>query len=137
MVGLKVHFFWYQVGTGDFFHSFFSTIAYNLEDAKWGTKYPYIMNELYNGLLKEEHLEKAKAELVNIKKELEKLPVSRAIWDIEDLSKQMPWGNNTSSDITDLSNYFVTSDGEDLITIIDHAIDKAMEIQADISIESM
>ncbi len=38
----------------------------------------------------------------------------------------MPWGDDIGSDITDLSNYFVTSEGEDLITIITHAIDKAI-----------
>ena len=49
----------------------------------------------------------------------------------------MPWGNNISSDITDLSNYFITSDGEDLITIMFHAIDKAIELKSDIIIESI
>lgn len=136
-VGLTVKFYWYQIGTGDFLHSFFSTIAYNLEDAKWGTKYPFIMKELYSGKLKEEHLKKAKDELEIIKNELKELPVSKVIWDIDDLSKPMPWGDNISSDITDLSNYFVTSDGEDLITIIDHAIEKAIELRSDINIVSI
>lgn len=40
------------------------------------------------------------------------------MWDIEDLKKQPPWSNNISEDITDLSNYFVTSDGRDLISAI-------------------
>ena len=37
-VGLTVMFYWYHVGTGDFLHSFFSTIAFNLENKKWGSK---------------------------------------------------------------------------------------------------
>ena len=69
--------------------------------------------------------------------ELKKLSVSKVIWDIDDLAKPMPWGNNISSDITDLSNYFITSDGEDLITILAHAIEKAIELGSDISIESI
>ena len=136
-VGLTVKYYWYQIGTGDFLHSFFSTIAYNLENEKWGSKYPYLMNELYSGTLKVEHLKNAKYELEDIAKILEKLPIEKAIWDIEDLSKPMPWGDKISSDITDLSNYFVTSDGEDLITIISHAIDKAIEIDSDINITSI
>jgi len=136
-VGLKVKFFWYHIGTGDFLHSFFSTIAYNLEGGKWGTKYHYFMNELYSGILKEEHLKIAKNELETITVELKKIPISRAIWDIDDLSKQMPWGDNISSEITDLSNYFVTSDGKDLITIIQHAIDKAIELKSDVRIVSI
>ncbi|MFR0955253.1 MAG: Imm70 family immunity protein [Roseburia inulinivorans] len=31
-VGFKVKFYWYQIGHGDFLHSFFSTVAYNLEN---------------------------------------------------------------------------------------------------------
>ena len=74
-------------------------------------------------MLKKEHLENAKAELEIISNELEKISVKRVIWDIDDLSKPMPWGDNISPDITDLSNYFVTSDGEDLITTLNHAMD--------------
>ena len=136
-VGFKVSFYWYQVGTGDFLHSFFSTIAYNLEDGKWGTKYPFLMRELYGGILKEKHLNNVKDELEKIANELKKISVDKAIWDIDDLSKPMPWGNNISPDITDLSNYFITSDGDDLITIIHHAIDKAVELKSDITIESI
>lgn len=120
-----------------FYIPFFSTIAYNLEDAKWGTKYPFMMKELYSGILKEEHLKNAKVELKEIKNELKEISVSKVIWDIEDLSKPMPWGDNISSDITDLSNYFITSEGKDLITIIDHAIDKAIELRSNIYIESI
>ena len=30
-VGFKVAFFCYQIGNGDFLHSFFSTVSYNLD----------------------------------------------------------------------------------------------------------
>lgn len=136
-VGLTVKFYWYQVGTGDFLHSFFSTIAYNLENGKWGEKYPFFMKELYSGTLKEKHLKYAKKELEMITAELKGLSVDKVIWDIDDLSKPMPWGDNISSEITDLSNYFVTSDGKDLITIIQHAIDKAIELKSDVRIVSI
>ncbi|MBO4864429.1 MAG: immunity 70 family protein [Eubacterium sp.] len=136
-VGLTVKYYWYQIGTGDFLHSFFSTIAYNLEDGRWGTKYPVFMNELYSGILKYEHLLIANEELNNISNELKGLSIDKVIWDINDLTKPMPWGKNISPDITDLSNYFVTSDGEDLITIIHHAIEKAIELSSDIIIKSI
>ncbi len=32
-VGFKVKYYWYQIGSGDFLHSFFSTVAYRLENA--------------------------------------------------------------------------------------------------------
>ena len=40
MVGFKVKFYWYQIGSGDFLHAFFSTVAYNLENMKWGSRFP-------------------------------------------------------------------------------------------------
>ena len=38
MVGFKVKFYWYQIGSGDFLHAFFSTVAYNLENMKGPVK---------------------------------------------------------------------------------------------------
>lgn len=113
MVGFKVKFYWYQIGSGDFLHAFFSTVAYNLENMKWGSRFPVIMKELYQGHLPKEHVDAAIGELAVISAELRDLSPDHVIWDIEDLSKQPPWGNDISEDITDLSNYFVTSDGED------------------------
>lgn len=46
MVGLKTGPMFYKIGARSFLHSFFSTISNNLEDNKWGTKYPFIMKEL-------------------------------------------------------------------------------------------
>lgn len=136
-VGFKVRFYWYQIGHGDFLHSFFSTVAYNLEGGKWGSRFPVIMNELYQGKMNWEDADKAIEELSIIKKELQAFTPDKIIWDIENLSKQPPWKDNISGDITDLSNYFVTSDGEDFILILFHALEKAKEINCDIEIKSM
>ena len=95
------------------------------------------MKELYSGVLMKNHLIKAKEELEIISSKLKELSVDKAIWDIDDLSKPMPWGDRISPDITDLSNYFITSEGYDLITILHHAIDKGIELKSDIAIESI
>lgn len=50
-----------------FFIFFFSTVAYNLENKKWGTKFPVIMNELYLGELNSSHIPEAINELRRIK----------------------------------------------------------------------
>ena len=136
-VGFKVKFYWYQIGHGDFLHSFFSTVAYNLENGRWGSRFPVIMNELYQGKLERENIDKALEELSIIKKELQTCSPEKVVWDIEDLSKQPPWGNDISKDITDLSNYFVTSDGNDFINVFFHALEKAKEVNAEIEIKSM
>ena len=136
-VGLTVDLYWYQIGSGDFFHAFFSTIAHNLESGNWGSRFPVFMNEFYSGTLKIDRVDKAIAELKIIAYELKAFSPDKVVWDIEDLSKQPPWGNNISPDITDLSNYFVTSDGDDLITIIMHAFEKGIEIEQDVCISNL
>ena len=94
------------------------------------------MNELYQGKLTSANVPNAKVELNTIESELKKLPPDKVIWDMEDLGKQPPWGTKISNQITDLSNYFVTSDGRDFLTIFHKALDAAMEIEKDIIISS-
>ena len=137
MLGFKVKYYWYQIGNGDFLHAFFSTVAYRLENRNWGSRFPTIMNELYPGKVSKEHIDKAMEELRQIKTELQPLSPAKVIWDIDDLSKQSPWGNRISKDITNLSNYFVTSDGEDFLTVFSHALEKARDLSMEIQIGSI
>ncbi|EIT87446.1 hypothetical protein A374_00200 [Fictibacillus macauensis ZFHKF-1] len=136
-VGFKVKHYWYQVGHGDFLHSFFSTISYHLEQNGWGTEYPFILNELYNGKLNYKNIDRAITELELIKKKLQKYNPSQVIWDIEDLSKRPPWGNNISKDISNLSDYFITSEGEDLIDTLMKAFKKGLKTNSDVFIETL
>ena len=85
------------------------------------------MNELYQGRLKNQDINEGMEELGRIKKELKKFPPSYVVWDAEDLKLTPPWGNNISSDITDLSNYFVTNDGRDLISVLGAVKDYAQK----------
>ena len=98
-VGFKVAFFCYQIGHGDFLHSFFSTVSYNLENGEWGSRFPTIMNELYQGTLDKDNVETAIEELKKIQLELQAFSPDKVVWDIDDLSKQPPWGKNISNDI--------------------------------------
>jgi 2,3-bisphosphoglycerate-dependent phosphoglycerate mutase len=113
-----------EVGSPDFFHAFFSTISGNLEPAGWGTRFPALLRELYRGELTKAHAGTARTELAQIRTEMQSLPPDRVIWDFEDRSKRPPWGSNISPDITDLSNYFVTSAGRDLIEVIAECLDE-------------
>ena len=94
------------------------------------------MNELYQGKLANANVSNAKVELNTIENEFKKLPPEKVIWDIDDLTKQPPWGEKISNQITDLSNYFITSDGRDFLTIFHKALDAAIEIKKDIIISS-
>lgn len=73
MVGFKVGCIWYEIGAASFLHSFFSTVAYNLECGNWGTRFPVIMNELYQGKLANANVPNAKVELNTIENELKNL----------------------------------------------------------------
>lgn len=134
MVGFEVKDDWYEIGHGDFLYAFFSTVAYHLEGNDWGSRFPMIMNELYQGKLRNEALDEAILELSDIKNELAAFPPDQIIWDIEDLTKQPPWGDNISSEITSLANYFVTSDGVDFLDMFSHALQKAKKLHTDLNI---
>jgi hypothetical protein len=134
-IGLNVGDFYYEIGSGDFFHSFFSTISYHLEPEGWGTKYPNLMNELYHGSLKWNLATKVTQELTDVKRKLQNYKPSQVIWDIEDTSLQPPWGDKISTDITSLANYFVTSDGEDLLDVMFNALQTSYNEKENIEIE--
>lgn len=136
-VGFKVKFFWFQIGSGDFLHSFFSTVCFNLEGNKWGSRFPHIMTELYSGELAPEDIDIALIELNCIRTELENIPIDKVVWDIEDLTKIVPWGDNISDSLTNLGNYFVTSDGDDFITVFSNALEKAKKLNCSVKLESI
>ncbi|MDO5061796.1 MAG: immunity 70 family protein [Peptostreptococcaceae bacterium] len=135
MISFRVGSIMYEIGTPSFLHSFFSTVAYRLENEKWGSKFPVIMNELYQGKLSYRKASVAKEELDRIKKGLALFLPDKVIWDIDDLSKRPPWGNDISESITSLENYFVTCDGRDFIEILDNALDDAIEMKEDVLIQ--
>lgn len=117
-VGLHIHGITTEIGTGSFFHAFFSTISYHLEPKGWGTVYPVLMHKLYQGGVEAQDAGALLKELRDIHEKLQKFRPNQVIWDIEDLSARPPWGDDISPRITDLSNYFVTSGGRDLFEAI-------------------
>lgn len=137
MTAFTVKYYMYTIGTADFLHSIFSTVCGRLENGKWGSRYPYLMNELYQGTLPAEHLAAGTEELAQIKQELSQFAPNQVIWDIDDLSLTPPWGDNISGDITDLSNYFVTSGGNDFFTVFSAALSKAQALGAPLKIQTI
>ena len=125
-VGIQVGNITDEIGTPDFLHAFFSAVSSNLE-AGWGERFPVLMNKLYQGELLKRDAEPALEELAIVERELSQLPPNMVVWDCDDLSKQPPWGRNISPDITNLSNYFVTSAGRDLIGTLREALEALRE----------
>lgn len=133
-VGIKVGSITDEIGTGDFFHAFFSTVSGNLEPNGWGSKFPTIMNKLYQGNLSAKEAFAALEELKEIKSLLSVFSTNKVIWDIEAPEKQPPWGGLISPEITSLANYFVTSTGRDLITTLIEALEDASNSQKPVEI---
>ncbi|EAH9763692.1 immunity 70 family protein [Campylobacter jejuni] len=136
MVGFNINNLWYEIGNGDFLHAFFSNVAYHLEKGNWGSRFPILMNEVYQGELNFSQASLALNELENIQKEFKNFTPKQIIWDIENLSLMPPWGDNISSDITNLSNYFITSDGNDFIELFKKVLQLAENEKVNLTIKS-
>jgi 2,3-bisphosphoglycerate-dependent phosphoglycerate mutase len=134
-IGFHVGNLSYEVGAGSFLNCFFSTLVHRIENDERGSKYPLLTKTLYQGSLSWEKAQEAAKELEDAKAELKNYSPENVVWDIDDLSKGPPWGNNISKDITDLSNYFVTSDGKDLIAVLFKVFASSVEMQVDIKIQ--
>lgn len=137
MTAFTVKYYIYTIGTADFLHAFFSTVCGRLENGKWGSRFPHLMNELYQGVLPVKHLAAGTEELSQIKQELAQFAPDQVIWDIDDRSLTPPWGDNISDDITDLSNHFVTIEGEDFLSVFAAALDKAQQRNASLKIQTI
>lgn len=125
----------WEIGASDFFHAFFSTVSYHLEPDGWGSQFPMLMNEFYQGRLPASHAKRARKELAKIHGQLSSIPPTEVVWDIEDRSKRPPWGDEISAEITSLANYFVTSNGKDLFEILEQALAEAERIGEDVVIQ--
>lgn len=136
-IGFEVWNYWYEIGSSDFLYSFFSTIAVVLEKEEWGNRFPIIMTHLYNGCIENSEMLEAKQELLTIQNELKQHSPNEIVWNFEDRALAPPWGNNISDSITDLSNYFYTSDGEDLFEKFFKAIDDAIETDSSLEISTL
>jgi len=133
-IGIKLGSIIDELGSPDFFNSFFSTIVGLLENNVRGSRYPIISLEFYKGHIPIEKLEQAVIELKSIQHELSKFPPNAVIWDIEDLSLNPPWEDNISKEITSMANYFVSSGGRDLFALIFEVFSYAIETKRPVHI---
>lgn len=124
----------HEIGSPDFLKAFFSTVFVRLENEDWGHRFPALMNEFYSGRLPYRLAEDALHEVRSIRDGLKSLPPNMVVWDFEDRAKLPPWGANISPRIEDLSSYFVTSDGKDLLAVLTRAFERAVESRRDVEI---
>ena len=117
----------WEVGSSRFFHAFFSTIAVRLEDGRWGSRFPRLMRDLYSGSLPGEAAAEALRELDEVQRGLFALPPSDVVWDAENRDANPPWGDRIAPTVTNLGNYWWTSDGRELFGVLREAFVAARE----------
>ena len=132
MIALRVGGKIFEIGSASFFKSFFSTVFVRLEDEDWGSKFPKLMNNLYMGRLEVHDSSSALKELQRIRYDLRAFPPNQIVWDFENRGAKPPWGDRISTAITSLANYFVTSDGKDLIDVMQDALTLAQSKGQDV-----
>jgi hypothetical protein len=76
------------------------------------------MNRLSRGKLDARHAEQALKDVRAIREKLKAFPPNKVVWDINNPDARPPWGDEISSDVTDLSNYYLTSRGRDLFEVL-------------------
>jgi hypothetical protein len=89
------------------------------------------MNGLYGGRLAFADAPAALAELRDAKATLAAIAPSQVVWDIEDRAARPPWGTNIAASITSLANYFVSSSGRDVFSVLDEALAASAREQRD------
>ena len=127
-VGLVVGDSFYAIGTSDLLNAFFSTISHNLEPNGWGSVYPLITKELFQGSLKWKKAATAIENFQSIRESLRHFSTDKVVWDAEDLSKRPPWGDEIKNpNVKDLSNYFVTDESYDMFNLFIVALTESLE----------
>lgn len=135
-VGLKVGSIIDEIGASSFLNGFFSTVTALLEEGIRGGRFPIFSKQMYQGFVMAKDVPGLIAELDSIREELKSFPPSSVVWDLDDKSLAPPWGTNIGSDITSMSNYFVSSTGRDLFDLLFEALDEAARKNLDASIVS-
>lgn len=124
-VGLRVGEHREVIGTPGFLNAFFSTLVAVLEDGRRGSRFPALTVTLYAGELSAADVPEALGEARAAREELALHPPSEVRWDLDDPAARPPWGDDISSDITSLADYFVTSAGRDLFDVLVEVLDLA------------
>ena len=124
----------FELGEASFLKAWFSTIFVRLENQSWGSSFPTIMLEFYQGSLPFMRAGDALQELNSIRQQLRAFPPDLVVWDFENPAVRPPWGDETSSHIVSLGNYFVTSDGKDLCEVLTNVFTEAAKTKRDVVI---
>lgn len=136
-IGFQIDNIFSEIGSSDFLHSFFSTISFHLEPKGWGSRFPELMNQLYQGKLEPADAEKVLKDVRIISEELKQIPAQRVVWNIEDITVKPPWGDYVDKSVTSLANYHITSTKRVLIDLLIECLDFQTQCQKPLTIETL
>ena len=109
-LGLRVGDDEWNVGSPDLLHAFFAATSRRLEPRGWGSRFPALMNELYQGTLSPARVETALSELLLVRRELALVPAQRT----GDTGPPPAVADGAP----DASRSFVTDEGRDLFEVL-------------------
>jgi hypothetical protein len=122
------------LGTSNLVKSLFSTIYVRLEGGDWGARYPVVMGELYGGRLSAARIDEARRELARIRAGLSMLSPREVVWDYEHSEASPPWGVDVAPTVSNLAEYYWTSDGRNLLDVLEEAFRLSAERDEDVVI---
>lgn len=122
-----------EIGTNDYLYCFYSTIVANL--SKNLKEISLAIDFLKDGKCKGSAGYETARQFNLIRDQLSRLRTNKIVYDIENVNKKAPWGNNISPVVTSCGNFFVTSEGKDLIFEITSILCYAQIKKVDVSIE--
>lgn len=122
-----------EIGAPSFLKAFFSTVFVVLETPGWGTRYPVLMRDLYQGRVSGPQVATLAIELLAVRVALSSHSPAAVVWDFERPEARPPWGDAISPDIRSLANYFVTSEGKsllgELIALCEYASRRSLDVR--------
>lgn len=127
--------FWF--GELNFVDAFFNTVCYRLENNRWGSRFPHLMRDLYNGKVEQKNINEFEKEVHTVEEELKKFKIQQVVYDLNDPTVEPPWhSSGISNELTNLSDYWVTNDGQKLFQNLYKAINSAKRTNQTLLLES-
>ena len=136
MLALRVNGITTEIGPGGLFTSFCSSIAVHLENSRWGSVFPVLQNELYQGEMPAEHAQALVDELKRVRSGLATVPPEGLIWDIDDRSAKPPWDPTYGPHIKSLADFYVNTGRRNLIDVLIECAGFSLEYKRDIDVIS-
>jgi Immunity protein 70 len=124
-----------EVGAPAILHALCSSISANLEPAGWGSRFPMVLNRLYQGRLAASDCPAALLELRTIERELQAVPVSRLVWDHEKRRRAPSPHYRAAHGAQNIADYFVTVNGLNLLRAgLIESVESAVEFNDDVQL---